>query len=211
MLIFIDESGDTGFKQSSSRFFTLAMVVFSDNKQGVSPLAEETSEQIKLLQQKYHIKPEYKFSKTDKTNRNRFFEGIQKCRFQVFALVIDKERIHSKVLRSKQPEHRTKFYNFLLKELLTHNPIKNANVKIDGDKNRLLRMALETYLRRENPELLTKLTFENSHRNRLIQLADMVCGAIHYKFSKHGAELESDRWVKMLGTKVKNIWPYTGK
>lgn len=30
MLVLIDESGDTGFKESSSRYFVLTMVVFKD-------------------------------------------------------------------------------------------------------------------------------------------------------------------------------------
>ncbi len=48
MLVLIDESGDTGFKEGSSRFFVMTMIVFDDNDgDGRYPSAEETSLTIK--------------------------------------------------------------------------------------------------------------------------------------------------------------------
>ena len=55
MFVFIDESGDTGFKEGSSRYFVMTMVVFNDNDgDGRYPTAEQTSSV--LLQVKSEIK-----------------------------------------------------------------------------------------------------------------------------------------------------------
>jgi len=47
MLVLIDESGDTGFKDSSSRYFVMTLVVFKEcDAHGRYPMAEHTSNAI---------------------------------------------------------------------------------------------------------------------------------------------------------------------
>jgi len=207
MLVFIDESGDTGFKTGSSRFFTITMVVFRDVKVGgQSDNAEHASSVVRQLRTRYHINPEYHFTDTSNTNRERFYKGMAECTFGVYAVVADKEKITSKHLRSKPKQ----FYNYMLKQLVTCNNLSNVNIKLDGQRNKKLADAMRTYLRRDNPGLISKFETANSRNNHLIQLADMVCGAIHYQFNR-SSELNADRWRKMLGNKVKNVWNFTGK
>jgi hypothetical protein len=49
--------------------------------------------------------------------------------------------------------------------------------------------------------------FAESHRNNLIQLADMVAGAIARSYRKDDRN-EHDRWRKMLGSKIQNVWDF---
>lgn len=206
MLIIIDESGDAGFKESSSRYFVLTMVIFSeDDGHGRYPMAEHASLTIAAVKEEIRHKPEFHFSKCSHKIRQAFFQGLNKadCKFQIYSLVVDKKGIHSPHLRSSTKS----FYNFILKQLLTHNPIQGANVKIDGEKSKAFRQALATYLRRGRDGMIAKLKFANSKNDYLVQLADMACGAIAYSYNRSD-KLEADTYRKMLGKRIINIWEF---
>ncbi len=206
MLVLIDESGDTGFKEGSSRYFVMTMVIFNDGDDiGRYPSAEHTSRTILQVKDEVKLKPEFHFSKCSHKIRHAFFNGLNKhkCDFEVYTLVIDKKKIHSLHLR----KNTKSFYNFILKQLLAKNPIKGANVKIDGEKNKAFKRELKTYLRRDQDGMVSKLTFVDSKSDFLIQLADMCCSAIAYSYNR-ADKLESDIYLKLLGERVKNIWDF---
>ena len=78
LLVFIDESGDPGFKldRGSSDVFVLAMVLFAD-----ASYAQATSELIVEAQRRNRIKLEWKFSKSSNEARDDFFTSISNARF----------------------------------------------------------------------------------------------------------------------------------
>ena len=206
MLVVIDESGDTGFKEGSSRYFVMSMIVFDDNDGvGHYPSAEHASECIKKIFAETNHKPEFHFSQCSHRIRRAFFTGLNKnkCEFSVYALVIDKSSIHSPHLRSNTKN----FYNFIPKQLLTKNPVQNAKVKIDGSKSKVFKKELNTYLRKGQKEMVSKLKFANSKNDFLVQLADMCCSAIAYSYNRSD-KLESDSYIKLLGSRVQNIWDF---
>jgi hypothetical protein len=206
LLVLIDENGDTGFKEGSSRYFVMTLVVFTDSdNNGRYPSAEHAATVIKSIQEETGHKPEFHFSQCSHKVRHSFFNGLNKnrCEFGIYALVIDKSKIYSPHLRSNTKN----FYNFILKQLLARNPIQNANVKIDGEKSKDFKRELKTYLRRDQDGMIRKLTFSNSRNDSLIQLADMCCSAIAYKYNR-ADRLESDLYVKLLRGRIKNIWEF---
>ncbi len=206
MLVIIDESGDTGFKDGSSRYFVMAMIVFEDNDgDGHYPSAEHTSSIIRQIKEDASHKTEFHFSQCSHKVRQAFFSGLNKnsCDFKVYALVIDKQKIYSPQLRSNTKS----FYNFILKQLLAKNPIVNAKIKIDGRKSKIFRNELKTYLRRGQDGMVNKLKFANSKTDYLVQLADMCCGAIAYSYNR-GDKLNADTYIKLLGKRIKNIWEF---
>lgn len=206
MLVLIDESGETGFKDNSSRFFILTMVVFREvDTEGRYPKAEQAANIIKQIMSETRHKPEFHFTDCSQRVRNAFFTGlnVNGCDFEIYSLVVDKKLIVSDHLK-KNPQ---KFYNFMLKQLLTHSPVAGATIKIDGQKSKAFRKALQSYLRQGNHGMLAKLKFADSKQDVLIQLADMACGAIAYTYNRSD-RLESDAYLKMLGRRVMNIWPF---
>lgn len=205
MLILIDESGDTGFKQGSSRYFVMTMVVFDNNDDGRYPLAEHTSSIIGQMKEETGQKPEFHFSQCSHKIRHAFFSGLNKynCDFKIYSLVIDKQIIYSPHLRSNTKN----FYNFILKQLLDENPIRGGNVKIDGNKSRIFIKELKTYLRCGNGKMVNKVKFANSRNDHLIQLADMCCSAIAYSYNR-ADKLESDIYKRLLGKRIINIWDF---
>lgn len=206
MLVLIDESGDTGFKNGSSRYFVLTMVVFPEKDDvGRYQMAETTSQVIGDIKQEVRHKPEFHFTQCSHKIRQAFFQGLNKgsCDFRVYSLVVDKKKITSLHLKTNTKN----FYNFILKQMLTHNPINGASIKIDGEKSKEFRKALGTYLRRGKEGMLAKLKFADSKNDYLIQLADMACGAIAYSYNR-ADKLEADIYRKLLGKRIVNVWEF---
>lgn len=203
MLVLIDESGDAGFKlaRGSTPHFVVAMVIFDDFKE-----AERASAIIEAARVSLRIKPEFKFNKCSAQVKDSFFEAVASCKFTVRALVVDKSKIYSENLR----ENKDRFYNFFVKTLLQHdnNALAGARVKIDGSGDREFKRELAAYLKRESEAgKIASVKFSESHRDNLIQLADMVAGAIARSYRK-GDRNEHDRWRKMLNSKIRNVWDF---
>lgn len=203
MLIFIDESGDPGFKlgRGSTSHFVIAMIIFDKNED-----AEFTSKVIKDALTDLKIRPEFKFSKSSDVKRDEFFARVKSCRFRVRALVVDKEKIYSKNLR----EDDEKFYNYFTKMLMNFPELKlnNVSVKIDGSGDREFKKELNRYLRSQiKSNLKLKIELVDSRNNYLIQLADMLAGAVARSYPNESRKA-NESWLKSLGKKVEDIWPF---
>ncbi|MFZ2970658.1 MAG: DUF3800 domain-containing protein, partial [Minisyncoccia bacterium] len=129
MLVFIDDSGDPGFKldKGSTSHFIIAMVIFDDELE-----AEKTAVAIKELKRKINFKEqtEFRFFKTRKDFRIKFLETISGFDFRVRCLIVDKSIIHSDELKN----NKNSFYAYFIKEVLknSNNSILNAKVRMDG-------------------------------------------------------------------------------
>jgi len=204
LLVLIDESGCPGFKlaKGSTPYFVIGMVIFKDLAQ-----AELTSKTISELRQSLSINPEFKFSKTRFEIKDKFFNSICQYNFEVRALVIDKSKLYSPKLRSNTDA----FYNYFLKSLMQYDNdiLQNASIKIDGSGDKEFKKALTTYLRQFiGQNKIKKFKFINSRNDNLIQLADMIVGAIARSYSEK--RTNGSRWLNVLkrNGKIKNIWDF---
>lgn len=111
MLVFIDESGDPGFKvaKGSSPLFAAAMVVFGDPVE-----AARTQDVVRNLLGRIHRRPEFKFNKCRNEVRDAFFEAIRNQGFVVRAVVVRKDLIWSERLRADDAS----FYRFFIKSMV---------------------------------------------------------------------------------------------
>jgi hypothetical protein len=207
LIIFIDDSGDPGFKvtKGSSAVFVIALVIFDD------PLdAEETALKIKRLRQKLNRpeKFEFKFNKCSKDFRCMFLNTITGARFRVRAIVMPKNNIYGKELRRSKES----FYNYAIKMVLKHsdNTIIDAKIRIDGHGDRKFKQAMNNYLRKElnspGKTIFTNLKIIDSKENVLIQLADMVAGAIHRSY--YNDKTDKDLYKSMIAEKIENEWKF---
>jgi len=146
MLIFIDDSGDPGFKldRGSTSHFIIAMVCFDDELE-----AEKTAVAIKELKRElgFSQQMEFRFFKNSQKVRVKFLETVKKFKFRIRCLVADKSIIYSEELKS----NKNSFYAYFIKEVLKHsnNTILDAKVRMDGSGDRIFRRNFFTYLRRE--------------------------------------------------------------
>jgi len=87
--------------------------------------------------------------------------------------------------------------------------LKGARVKIDDSGDEEFRRALTAYLRRQlSAGKIESFRFADSARDNLIQLADMVGGALlrSYRSDRDNAE----RWRRMLGRagRLGGVWDF---
>jgi hypothetical protein len=87
MLVFIDDSGDPGFKleKGSSHIFTISCVIFTNELE-----AEKTAVAIKELRRdlKFPDEVEFKFNKSRRRIREKFLYKVNPFKFKVRSLVI---------------------------------------------------------------------------------------------------------------------------
>lgn len=204
MLVFIDESGDPGFKleQGSSQVFVLAMVIFEDMDE-----AQKASGLIQEAQRRNRIKPEWKFTKSSHAARDDFFATLAPVRFACRSLVIRKELIRSENLKTNP----RRFYNFFTRLMCQHDGgiLRDARIVIDGSGDRAFKQQLQTYMRRELPQgTIRKMGFKDSRKDSLVQLADMCAGAVARSYADNRAEAE--RWRNMLARagQISDIWDF---
>ncbi len=202
MLVFIDESGCAGFKFSkgSNPHFCVAMVVFKSDAEAL--LTAQTIDETAIS---VGQKPEFKFSKCQPTVRDAFFKSVIKHDFLVRALVVNKQKLESRHLRSNSDQ----FYNYFVRQLMKHDNdiLVDARVRIDGSGDRKFKKSLNTYLRRElGPGKIRHIRMVNSKNDRLIQLADMCVGAIARKYNPN--RTFGDRWSNLLSPKINDIWRF---
>lgn len=204
MLVLIDESGCPGFKltKGSTPYFVVSMVIFKDFKQ-----AEDAGKTIEELRQTLSVNPEFKFSKTHPTVKDKFFEEMCHYDFEIRALVVDKRNVYSQKLRNDTDS----FYNYFVKMLMQYDDdvLQDASIKIDGSGDKEFKKALTSYLRQRIGEhKIKKFKFTDSRKDNLIQLADMVVGAIARSYSD--SRKDANRWLDVLKRKgkIKDIWDF---
>jgi hypothetical protein len=182
MLVFVDESGDSGLKltQGSTAFFTVVLVVFTD-----SVAAETANNAIKACREKLKLNGEFHFAKLSNDFRTRFFESVASCPFEYYGIVINKAKLRGPGFHFKES-----FYKYACRMVMSNakSILKRATVIIDGSGDRKFKRELQYYFRKhlndpDHPDRLLKVQMHDSHRDDLVQLADMVSGAVARSFS----------------------------
>ena len=192
MLVFVDESGDSGMrgKPTSSDFFVVVAVLFENTDE-----ADRCDQRISLLREElgWHPNSEFKFSKLSATLRKKFLRAISPYDFSYFTFVMDKRK-----LTAEGFTYKSSFYKFPVRMLFQNAKayLSSATVIIDRCGEREFRNQLRTYLKKHindptSEKSIHKVKMQESHRNNLLQLADMVCGAV----SRSLKRTKSDRIV----------------
>lgn len=201
MLVFIDESGDPGFKldRGSTPIFAAAMVVFN-----TVDAAVHTGAVIRQALADLHAYPEFKFNKCRDALRDSFFAAVSGCDFCVRAIVVRKELIYSDRLRGEKEE----FYRFFVKNMVEHDGglLDNAKVIIDGSGDRVFRYDLQRHLKSRARGNIKSVKFADSRRDPLVQLADMAVGAVARSYRTD--RKNSHRWLDQLGRKLQDVWEF---
>jgi hypothetical protein len=202
MLVFIDESGDAGFKidRGSSPVFVTSMVMFEDHDQ-----ADQADRIIGALMRDLKVRPEFKFTKCSNDYRDRFFDAISGCGFRCRSVVVQKDLIHSNALRTVKES----FYKYFVRMMMQHDggALQDAKVYIDGCGERTFRNELKTYIRRHIPAV-KDVKLRDSKNSPLIQLADMTAGAIARSYRQDRED--HMRWRDKLqrSGKIHDLWEF---
>lgn len=195
-LVFIDESGDPGFdiKNGASQFFTIAVVIFNSMDD-----ANSMNKSIQELKSSLYISDELKFSKASHQRRMLYINEINKHNFFSKVIVVDKDKIKSHDLRNKP----RLFYNFILKQILSHSPILEAKVILDGKGNKHFRDELKGYLKRESDNKIKDFSLKDSRKDCLVQVADTVASAIAWGYKNN-----NHIYKNALSKRKINVWEF---
>ncbi len=207
MIVFIDDSGDPGFNIAggASAYFAVACVIFDDEL-----VAEETALAIKKYRRKIGFPDtvEFKFAKSRNEIRKGFLQTIAKFDFRIRAVVVNKS-----IIRSEELKHsKDSFYNYFIKQVLLHNKgtLKNSKIRLDGHGDRLFRRNMTVYLRRElnvsQRKVMKNLRLVNSKQNVLIQMADMIVGAIRRSYDS--SKKDSKAYRAIIKKKIEDCWEF---
>jgi len=202
ILVFIDESGDAGFRldKGSSAVFAVAMVMFDDHD-----VARETAAAIDTARANWAGLREFKFSKASKDARDAFFEAVSPFSFRVRALVVRKEQIYSGRLRTDKEA----FYQFFVKTMMKfdNGRLQAARIIIDGSGERTFRRDLQAHLKKHTAAGAIKdVRLKDSRGDSLVQLADMCVGAVARSYRTDRPD--HNRWRRMIRNKLDDVWDF---
>jgi hypothetical protein len=208
MQVYVDESGDPGLttKPGTSPHFVLTAVVFHDEL-----AASECRLRIRALHQELRWGPrqEFKFNKTDDLIKSRFFEVVRGCRFRHMSLALDKRALRQSghvPPRTMYAKAATLLFDAAVDELVS------AVVVLDRCGSRTFRREISAHIRalaatRSHVRPIKAVRTEHSHSSELIQLADMVVGAIARSLRPDRAS--NGRWRESLISREAwvRVWP----
>jgi hypothetical protein len=206
MLVFIDESGDSGLKleHGSSKYFTIALVAFEDREEAIA-----CDQRICLLKRElgWSGNSEFHFNKNSIRVRKIFLEAVLPYDFFYYGVVIDKDpkKLYGQGFRNKKS-----FYKYACSLVFENAKEKmiNATVVIDESGSSEFKAELAKYLKQKTINgAIKKVKMQNSAKNNLLQLADYVVGAINRSMKAEKKENDEPRKILAAREIYVQIWP----
>ena len=198
--IFIDDSGDPGLiKSSTSHFIVVAVLVA--NSENYARLVTALSGFKAGLG--WNELDELKFNKTRKIVIKNLLKFIRQFEFELFAVVIDK----TKMTTPPQLPSGETLYLYALKDLLLKLRLSEPIIFIDGVTEKKHIQHTRTYLRqalRQYGVEKCKISFVDSRKDVVVQLADVFAGSIARSFNKK--KVDHNDYIELLQTKIKGIY-----
>jgi hypothetical protein len=178
MLVFIDESGDSGLKidRGSSHYFTVGLVVFEDREDALA-----CDQRISLLKNELGlpISYEFHFKRNSDKVRRAFLQAVAPYNFFYYGIVINK---NPKKLWGDGFRNKESFYKYACGLVFENakEKLNKATVVIDESGSLDFKRRLAKYLRRRTDKgAIKKVKMQRSKSNNLLQLADYVASAIN--------------------------------
>jgi len=190
MYVYLDESGDLGFGQGGSRYFTIAFVVTEDPSHFIRCVKE-----VKI---KYNIprSVELKGNTTREVIKKNLLSRFQKLDLEVHAITVRKKNVEPKLRKDTNI-----LYNYMvglsLAERILQEPA-NSRVVINVDRRIIAITAgfkFNEYLRYkiwyegERQDINLEIHHRDSHKNYAIQGIDVICNSIFRKYNSNNYTL----------------------
>ena len=207
MLGFMDESGDTGFRfeRNSSPYFVVTLVLVPDGEE--AERLRRTIEELKATLRKPSI--EFHFTNTDDRTRQAFFSAIKPHDFQVIAAVCRKRNVH---LQGNHAEFLLSAFGAVLEHARDRGLLTAANIKYDEAGGSAFQKKLSSQLLArvngiEPGKYIKRCEPQSSDGNNLIQLVDMVCGAIARPYNK--PDKKEQNHLELIKHRIYSVleWP----
>ncbi len=141
------------------------------------------NEAIRAIKRRNYFKGELKWSRLSKSQFKCYKEIVEyffAADLKFRAIIIDKSRLKHEQFNQTHQDFYDKMYFQLLSHKLTPNDTYNIYIDIKDSYSYLKARNLKTYLERDYKNIRT-LQVIRSYESELMQLADVLMGAINYK------------------------------
>jgi hypothetical protein len=196
--IFLDESGELGFKSSSSKYFVITLLLCDE---GEIHLLRRIMKRVreKIIKKKIKKYPELKGNNSNDAIRTEVLQRFMKTNSEIFVIILEKSKVYEYL-----KEKKDKLYNYISNLILNECSFDTSSVCLIVDKsksNRSLREDFDNYIRRKLNEKnhLDKLIIrhENSRNEECLQVLDFISWAIFRNY-----EHKDSRFMEMIKDKV---------
>jgi len=200
--LFIDDSGDTGFKEESSSHFLIAavLVVDEESKDVLCDVIDSFRRNLG-----WGDLDEFKFNTTNKRTVLKLINALKDYDFSAYIMILDK----SKVDNDKIKENKVNLYYQMIKELMYKiNPV-NPVITIDGRSGKQYAKEIKTSIRKSLKDkgiYDTRIYLVDSRKNSLIQLADIIVGSVARSLNK--SKTDNQTYVDALKSKIIKIYDF---
>ena len=196
-----DEAGDVSFNfgKGASRYFVMSVIATTE--------PQKLRQTLEDVRQDSGLPATYEFSfhaLSSAPLRKRVLLALQRADFEAWALVVDKTTLSEpfKAMR------RLDFYLFCITELLQTIPAEQrekATLVLDefgGEPD--LPLEFRRYMKRRNiPRHFSRVLTRRSKSEPLIQVADLIAGAVLRRDAQHDSEA-----FDLLQSKYRSILEY---
>jgi len=193
--IYIDDSGDAGIEKSNTDQLVIAAVVVADEA-----IKNSLTDAINRFRRDlgWNELDEFKFSKMNKETLVKLISFIRDYDYKAYVVVLDKKKID----KGYTVEGSIPIFNFTLKELLKRVGKNKQMITVDGKFSKKKATEVRAYLRqhlRKAGIVDAKIMFSDSRKEPLIQLADIVAGAIARSYKD---KPDAQRYLELLKSKI---------
>ncbi|MGD0280210.1 MAG: DUF3800 domain-containing protein [Smithella sp.] len=209
---FIDEFGNSNLdiaKEGVSTHFIVSAVIVDEHK---IPLLEE---KLDIIRKKYFQTGDIKSRKVgkDDSKRSRILNELSELDFHIFAVVVDKAKLHSEGFR-----HRHVFYKYLhsLVDGALYRTYPNLKISADQYGTKEFMDGFCKYIENNHiPDLFNQadFCFVPSNSSLLVQLADFICGTLARHFDYSVKSENSPDFISILKKRILYVvpWPEESK
>ncbi len=196
--IFLDESGELGFKNSSSKYFVITLLSCDEGElYSLRRIMKKVRE--KIIKKKMKKYPELKGNNSSDKIRFDVLQKFIQTNSEIFVVILEKSKVYE-YLKSK----KNKLYNYISNLILNECSLEDSHVCLVVDKsktNRSLREDFNNYIRKnitqKNNNCVLKIQHENSQKEGCLQVLDFVSWAIFRNY-----EYGDSRFLEIIKDKI---------
>ncbi|MEK7856003.1 MAG: DUF3800 domain-containing protein [Acidobacteriota bacterium] len=208
MFAYVDESGDPGhkFNNGSSAHFVVGAVIFQteDARNACARLVSTIRKELTLPPYR-----EFHFNNCNDKIRTHFFERIIAADFMYLTFGLNKS-----LLTGKGYQFKDSMYKNTVKMLFENAEplLRDAAVYFDACSGREFQRELKSYLktrmtRSDGSCVLSRISSQDSKSDNLLQMADMICGAVARSYRSDRKDAWKYRNIIKKKARSERLWP----
>ena len=177
--VFLDESGELGFKSASSKYFIITLL--SCDEGAIYDLKRIMKKvRAKIIKKKMKKYPELKGNNSTDKIREEVLKRFAKTQAEIFVIILEKSKVYEYLKNKKD-----KLYNYLSNLILNECSLEESHICLVVDKsktNRSLREDFDNYIRnnlsQKNNNCNLIIKHENSQKEGCLQVLDFISWSI---------------------------------